>query len=280
MIDIHAHMGRMDREGYPQRAPLSAHQLIDRMDREGIDQAVLLPLESPEGAWGYLLTEEVVEARNMYPERLIAFFCVDPRYPNAERFIDHFVRYHGCVGFGEHVNGLAFDDPLNMALYARCNEYGLPVVFEINRAGLCYDEVGLPRLERCLQTFGEVKWCGHGPGFWAAISGDDDGFPDYPEGPVAPGGALDRLLERYENLYLDLSARSGYNALTRDPDFTAGFVARHWRRMLFGTDIVFPGDPLPIVGWLRNLAVPEEVREAIAEGNARRVLGLDSPPAT
>lgn len=97
---------------------------------------------------------------------------------------------------------------------------------------------------------------------------------------MAPGGALDRLLERYENLYLDLSARSGYNALTRDPDFTAGFVARHWRRMLFGTDIVFPGDPLPIVGWLRNLAVPEEVREAIAEGNARRVLGLDSPPAT
>ncbi len=279
MIDLHAHMGRLDREGYPHRAPLSAHQLIDRMDREGIDQAVLLPLESPEGGWGYLLTEEVVEARNTYPERLIAFLCVDPRYPKAEQFIDHFVRHHGCLGFGEHVNGLVFDDPLNMALYAQCNEYGLPLVFEINRAGLCYDEVGLPRLERCLQAFREVKWCGHGPGFWAAVSGDDDGRPGYPQGPVAPGGALDRLLERHDNLYLDLSARSGYNALTRDPAFTEGFVARHWRRMLFGTDIVFPGDRLPIVGWLRDLDVSEEVRQAIAEGNARRVLGSTPSPA-
>jgi predicted TIM-barrel fold metal-dependent hydrolase len=274
MIDIHAHMGRLDREGYPQRAPLSVHQLIDRMDREGIDQAVLLPLESPEGGWGYLLTEEVVEARNMYPERLIAFLCVDPRYPKAEPFIDYCVQYHGCVGFGEHVNGLAFDDPRNMAIYDKCDEYGLPLIFELNHEGLGHDEAGLPRLERCLQTFREVKWCGHGPGFWAAISGDDDGQPGYPEGPVAPGGALDRLLERYDNLYLDLSAHSGYNALTRDPAFTEGFVARHWQRMLFGTDIVFPGDPLPIVGWLRSLGVSEEVRYAIAEGNARQVLGL------
>lgn len=276
MIDIHAHMGRLDREGYPRRAPLSVHQLIDRMDREGIDQAVLLPLESPEGGWGYLLTEEAIEARNMYPERLMAFLCVDPRYPKAEQFVDYFVRHHGCLGFGEHVNGLAFDDPRNMAIYARCNEHGLPLIFEINRAGLCYDEVGLPRLERCLQTFPDVKWCGHGPGFWAAISGNDDGRPGYPEGPVTPGGALDRLLERYDSLYLDLSARSGHNALTRDPAFTEGFVARHWRRMLFGTDIVFPGDPLPIVGWLRELVVSEEVRQAIAEGNGRRLLGLDA----
>ena len=105
---------------------MSAPQLVDRMNREGIDIAVLLPLESPEGSWGYLLTEQAVEARNMYPERFIAFLCVDPRYPPAERFIDHFVRYHGCAGFGEHVNGLDFDDPLNLALYAKCDELGLP----------------------------------------------------------------------------------------------------------------------------------------------------------
>ena len=104
MIDIHAHMGRLDREGYPHRAPLSVHQLIDRIDREGIEQAVLLPLESPEGNWGYLLTEEVIQARNLYPERLMAFLCVDPRYPKAPQFIDHFVRHHHCLGFGEHVN--------------------------------------------------------------------------------------------------------------------------------------------------------------------------------
>ena len=66
MIDFHAHFGNMRREGYPQTPPLSAHQLVDRMNREGIDVAVLLPLESPEGSWGYLLTEEVIAARNAY----------------------------------------------------------------------------------------------------------------------------------------------------------------------------------------------------------------------
>ena len=119
MIDFHAHFGTLCRERYPQHPALSVHQLIDRMNREGIDIAVLLPLESPEGSWGYLLTEQVVEARNEYPERLVAFCFVDPRYPLAEQFIDHFVQRHSCVGFSEHVNGLAFDDPLNMALYQK-----------------------------------------------------------------------------------------------------------------------------------------------------------------
>jgi predicted TIM-barrel fold metal-dependent hydrolase len=274
MIDFHAHFGNLARERYPAVPPLSVHQLIDRMNREGIDVAVLLPLESPEGSWGYLLSEQVVEARNAYPERLIAFTCVDPRYPMAEPFIDHFVQRHGCLGFGEHVNGLAFDDALNMALYAKCDAYGLPLVFEIAKTRYCHDDVGLPRLERCLRTFPNVRWCGHGPGFWAAISGDDDGQPGYPSGPVAPGGALDRLLERYDNLWLDLSARSGYNALVRDPEFTVGFVERHWRKMLLGTDIVHANDRLPILDWLATLDVSDEVRQAIGDGNARRLLGL------
>jgi predicted TIM-barrel fold metal-dependent hydrolase len=163
-----------------------------------------------------------------------------------------------------------------MAIYARCDEYGLPLVFEIDKTNYCHDDVGLPRLERCLHQFPNVKWCGHGPGFWAAISGDDDGRPGYPDGPIAPGGALDRLLARYDNLYLDLSAFSGYNALNRDPEFTRGFVERHWRKMLLGTDIVFANDELPILQWLRSLDVSEEVRHAIADGNARRVLGISA----
>ena len=273
MIDFHVHLGNMYREDYPQRSPLSAHQLIDRMNREGIEISVLLPLESPEGSWGYFLTEEAVAARDMYPERLIAFTCVDPRYPRAAQHIDFFVERHGCKGFGEHVNGLAFDDERNKVIYAKCDEHGLPLVFEIN-PDLCFDEVGLPRLEACLREFRNVKFVGHGPSFWAAISGDDDGKGGYPKRAVAAGGAVDRLLGGHENLYADLSAGSGYNAMTRDPEFTAGFIARHWRKLLWGTDYLGPGQPMPQVEWLRGLDVAPEVREAIAAGNARRLLGL------
>ncbi|MBI2297436.1 MAG: amidohydrolase family protein [Armatimonadetes bacterium] len=273
MIDFHLHFGRMYRSSYPAKPPLSVHALVDWMNRNGVDIGVLLPLESPEGGWGYLLTEDVVEARNAYPERFVAFVCADPRYPLAAQQIDYFVKHHGCRGFGEHVCEGAFDGERNLVLYRRCEEHGLPVVFEIN-TDYCSDEVGLPRLARCLREFPNVAWCGHGPGFWCAISADDDRTCGYPTGPIVPGGAIDRLMEKYDNLWLDLSAGSGNVALTRDPEFTLGFVERWWSRMLFGTDYLGPGQPIPQFDWLRDLAVSDEVRDAIAFGNARRLLGL------
>jgi len=270
MIDFHVHLGRLFREHYPARPPAGVHQLIDRMNREGIDKAVLLPLESPEGGWGYWLTEDAVAARDEYPGRLIAFVCVDPRYPNSATLIEHAVTRLGCKGFGEHVCGLALDDPLNLEVYGKCDELGLPLVVELNH-DLNWDEPGLPRLERCLREFPNVRWCGHGPAFWSAISADDP-RQGYPSGPVREGGALDRLLAEHDNLYADLSAYSGYNAMTRDPGFAAGFVDRHWPRLLFGTDYMWHAHELPIVGWLKELDVPEAVRHAIAAGNAEEVL--------
>ena len=275
MIDFHVHLGNLYRYDYPKKVGLWTHQLVDRMDREGIEISVLLPLESPEGASGYFLTEQAIEAQAMYPERLIAFMCIDPRMSNSAKQIDVFVNHYGCRGFGEHINELAFDDERNKVIYAKCDEYGLPLVFEIN-VNYCYDEVGLPRLESCLMEYQNVKFCGHGPGFWAAISGDDDGKAGYPKRPITEGGALDRLLDKYDNLYADISAGSGYNGLTRDPEFTQGFVARHWKKLLFGTDYMGHDQALPQVQWLKTLDVSPQVREAIASGNARRVLGMDS----
>jgi predicted TIM-barrel fold metal-dependent hydrolase len=128
-----------------------------------------------------------------------------------------------------------------------------------------------------LREFPTVPFLGHGPRFWWALSGDDTGESAlYPQGPVAPGGAVDRLAGEYENMWLDLSARSGYNALTRDPEYTEGFVARHWRKLLFGTDYYAACHPMLQVEWLRELKVEEGVREAIGAGNARRLLGIKS----
>jgi hypothetical protein len=271
MIDFHAHIGRMFRERHPREAPLTSEQLVDRMNREGIAMSVLLPLESPEGSWGYFLTEEAVAARDLFPERFIAFACVDPRYPHAAQLLDHAVNAWGCRGFGEHVCGLAFDDPLCKALYAKCDELGLPLVFEICDA-YCYDEVGLPRLEACLHEFPNIAWVGHGPQFWSAISADDP-RTGYPGGPIVAGGAVDRLLSEYPNLYADLSAHSGYNAMTRDPDFATGFVERHAGKLLFGTDVLAPGQDLPIVRWMRESPMSDNARRLIASENAARLLG-------
>ena len=49
-------------------------------------------------------------------------------------------------------------------------------------------------------------------------------------------GYTDRLLSDYPNMYGDLSAGSGLNALTRDEDFARDFLIRHRDRLLFGSD--------------------------------------------
>lgn len=275
MIDFHAHMGVLSRECRPDRPNLTADGLVKVMDDRGIDRAVLLPLESPDWGGGYLLNEQALEARERYPDRFIVFACADPRYPLALEMIDHMVRDCGCVGFGEHVNGLPLDDPLNRRLYAKCDELGLPLVFEIARPKICFDEPHLPRLERLLGEFANVTWVGHGPHFWSAISGDD-GMQQrpYPQGRITPGGAIDRLMDRYENLYADLSGMSGYNAMTRDPEFTPGFIERRWRRLLFGTDVCYANERLPIIEWMRTTPMDEGVRQAISEDNAGKLLKL------
>ena len=58
----------------------------------------------------------------------------------------------------------------------------------------------------------------------------------YPKGPVKRGGLTDRWLGDYPNLYGDLSAGSGLNALTRDRDFAVDFLRRHSRRLIWGSD--------------------------------------------
>ncbi len=50
------------------------------------------------------------------------------------------------------------------------------------------------------------------------------------------GGVTDKLLSDYPNLYGDLSANSGNNALSRDAEFTRDFLKRHQDKLIFGSD--------------------------------------------
>ena len=58
----------------------------------------------------------------------------------------------------------------------------------------------------------------------------------YPSGKVTAGGITDKLLGNYENMFGDLSAGSGLNALIRDEDHTKGFFERHQNQLLYGSD--------------------------------------------
>jgi hypothetical protein len=68
-----------------------------------------------------------------------------------------------------------------------------------------------------MKAFPKLPFIGHAAGFWASISGDAtlEDFGRYPPipTPMKLGGALDRLMDRYPNLYGDLSEPGGHSAI-------------------------------------------------------------------
>jgi predicted TIM-barrel fold metal-dependent hydrolase len=285
-IDIHTHVGTFywDKE-------LTADGLVKLMDRHAIARAVVLPLVSPESTPYLQPTENALAAYKVHPDRLIPFCCIDPRVTTGrpERYghvtgvkgiVEILKRYQdaGARGFGEHKVGLPFDHHLMMDLYAACNELALPILFHLDDIR-SYDTPGLPRLQHALGAFPKLPFIGHAAGFWASISGDatlkDFGrYPKVPT-PVAPGGALDKIMEKHANLYGDLSEPGGYCAIARDPKFGREFLIRRADRLLFGTDFLMADQVVPQFELLESMKLPAQVEAKIDRENARRVLKLD-----
>jgi len=289
LIDIHVHTARPHGLTRPNgsRFP-SPEELIGRMDECGIDKAVVLCSVSPECAYVFVTAEEVLDICAEHPDRLIPFANVDPRMLTHTADADfgpllaHYAA-RGCRGIGEYCPNLPFDDPLNLNLLRQAEQAGLPVTFHIGPTlGGCYgcwDEPGLPRLERVLLACPNLILLGHSQPFWAEISADatEENRGGYPRGPVTPGRVV-QLMRRHPNLYGDLSARSGFNAISRDPQFGCEFMEEFQDRLLFGTDIANHPQDLPIVPYFRSLRreglISAAAWEKIAHANAERLLGI------
>ena len=100
------------------------------------------------------------------------------------------------------------------------------------------------------------------------------GLGGYPKTRISPGGALDLLFDAHRNLWGDLSAGSGANAIGRDPGFGLGFLLRRADRLLFGTDYLKPGQDVPQFKLLAGIDLPADVRVKIERGNAAKLLRL------
>lgn len=285
-IDIHTHLG-----AFYFGQELNAELLVRFMDQHDVEKACVLPLISPESAPITQPVTTAIAAYRQFPERIIPFASLDPRavtepgkrtghVGGVKGMIDILKRYQdaGCRGLGEHKTGLWFDAPQQMVLYEACESVGLPILFHLDDIRNP-DTPGLPRLENVLKAFPKLPLIGHAAGFWASISGDAtfEDFGRYPEVPkkIAPGGALDRLLKKYPNLYGDLSEPGGEKAIARDPDFGREFLIRNADQLLFGTDVLMPEQKIPQFELLDSLKLPEEVQYKIFRGNAIKLLKLE-----
>jgi hypothetical protein len=275
-IDVHVHIGPL----LPPRVGLSVETLLRWMDARHVSQACVLSLISPE-SFPYPATPYyVLEQTKAHRDRLIPFCSIDPRTDvpgGIKGWVGMLRRYIdlGAKGFGEHKTGIAIDDPRNLKMFEACAEVGLPLLFHLDNERNM-DAPGLPGLEKALQTVPELTMIGHGPGWWGSICGaaQQRDLGGYPRGKVAPGGAIDRMMEKYPNLYGDLSAGSGANALRRDMEFGREFVVRRADRLLFGTDNLAIDQVVPQFELLDEMKLPIEVADKVFRENARKLLKL------
>ena len=276
-VDMHTHLGQT--WNHTQR--LTSEALLRWMDAYDVSQAIVLPLVNPEAASYPLTSEFVLAATRPYRDRLIPFCSIDPRtaYRGGHRGLVEMLKKYieqGAKGFGESKPGIAFDDPRNMAIFAACGEVGLPVLFHLDNQRNT-DTPGLPALEKVLRQLPKTNFIGHGPGWWSSISGDviQTDLDRYPKSKTTPGGAIDRLMDAYANIYGDLSAGSGANSIHRDLDFGREFLIRRQDRILFGTDFLSPGQHVPQFELFeQQLDLPSDVEGKLFRDNARKLLRL------
>jgi len=286
----------IDCHNHPNWNGVDIDKLVKNMDECGIAKTWLLSWEIPETEFNaspayheYMDPRSIgtplwmiVDALKKYPDRFIGGWAPDPRDRHVRAKLKSAVRIHNIKIYGELKCRMRYDNPDAIAVFRYCGQLDLPVLFHLECPPVIQD-----RFNESIYTWPEwyggdisvvdtmcrlcpgTNFIGHGPGFWREISGDAEKSCDaYPSGSVKPGGRLIDLLEKYKNLYCDLSAGSGCNSISRDFNYGRQFILNYQDRILFGRDL-FDRSQMDI---LTQLDLPENVREKIYHLNAERLI--------
>jgi predicted TIM-barrel fold metal-dependent hydrolase len=212
VLDIHLHPRRdQSRE-------------IDHLEGSGVSRAVLLPGAGSE--------DRAATQVAKYRDRFVRFTNADVRTPEAADRLRSGLK-GGAIGVGELKYPVQADGPEMRRVYEIAAEFQVPVLLHFEEGNF---NSGFARLPALLRSYPKTVFIGHAQSWWANISAEVGDKTGYPAGRVKPGGLTDKMLADFPNIYGDLSANSGRNALARDPDFAAEFLARHRNKLMFGSD--------------------------------------------
>jgi predicted TIM-barrel fold metal-dependent hydrolase len=280
IIDIHQHVGYSGRPD----AVLLAHQRA-----LGVRTTILLPAGRPadrpsthKGLANGLQAqargnEACHQFSGAYPGEFLAGANDVPDLEGAVAQIEHYLK-RGAVVIGEQKFGVECDAPEMQRIYDLARAHDVPVLMHWQHGMYNY---GFERFHRMLEKYPTVRFVGHAQTWWANIDREHrDQSVLYPDGPVTPGGLTDRYLGDYPNMFGDLSAGSGLNALTRDEAFTRDFLTRHQDKLIFGSDcsdhdatgVKCLGSRTLAV--IRRLAASREIERKLLFENAKRVFSI------
>ena len=224
IIDIHQHTnyaGRTD------------EQLIAHQHTMGVTKTVLLPAGRMYGLEaGAGRNDTCVALAKRLPNEYVFFANELPNIPETRPEIEKYLKAGG-IGIGEQKFMVPCDSEYMDLIASIAQEYNVPVLmhFQHNKYN-----TGIQNFHKLLERHARVNFIGHAQTWWGNIDKNHVQDVMYPKGKVTPGGITDRLLSDYPNIYGDLSAGSGLNAMLRDEDQARGFLDRHQDKLLYGSD--------------------------------------------
>lgn len=280
IIDIHQHVNYSNRPD----AVLLQHQRA-----MGVTTTILLPAGRPmKSAATHDGVSNGLEAKAFGNEACYEFTRGHPReflfaaneVPDVEGATAEIEKYLklGAVMIAEQKFGVECDSPAMQRIYALAQTYNVPVLMHWQFQRFNY---GFERFYQMLEKYPRVNFIGHAQTWWANVDQNHcDQTVLYPTGPVTSGGLSERYLTDYPNMFGDLSAGSGLNALTRDETFTPGFFKRHQNKLMYGSDcndLEGGGSKCQgaeTIAAVRRFAPNHQIERKLLYGNAKRLLRL------
>ena len=283
-IDLHLHLTPFQLPKLGKMNLTSGKNMLPHLQELGIEKGVLM--SSAEKGLPFGTNKANRKICEKFPDRYAWMCAVDPK--GKETVYDRLARFkaQGAIGVGEVTCNRRLDDPFLQELFAAAEKLGMPVTIHMSpEVGYSYgvvDDPGLPMLEEVLKKFPRLNILGHSQTFWIEMSADApktrEGRNAWGEGRIVPGGRVPELFAKYPNLWGDLSANSGGNAIMRDPEFGLWFLETYADRLFFATDMVNKDMVFPLGGWLDEMVsagkLSRETYDKITCENAKRVFGL------
>jgi aminocarboxymuconate-semialdehyde decarboxylase len=235
-----------------------------------------------------IFNEELLAICRAHPHRFVALATLPLQDPDGAVAEAERAGRSGCRGVyvGTNVNGLYLDAPEFAPLYELCGRLGLPVfTHPLNNAG--EDRMAQWHLGNSVGNPGETALAAAR----LIMSGTMERFPRLQLVFAHGGGTLAFLAARMDHAYA--VRRESREAIPRRPStylrrvffdtITHGDDALRFLiaaagpgRVLLGTDHPYDmADPAP-VRRIRRLNLPPSAEQAICQGNARRLLRLES----
>ena len=242
VIDAHGHMSHFRGIHFPN--PLAA-DMVRTLDRCSVEWLVFAhhdALQNP--ITGNVKAQDAIDA---FPDRLLGYYCVNPRYPDdLRRGVEDFDSLRGFAGY--KILAKYYDAPITLPacepLWKHAHEDKLAVL---------------------LHTWGGDDCAG-----WKQV---DEIAAKYPEARILMGhsqyGDWDRAIElckKHKNVYTELCAAYGVNGWIK-----MAVDAGVEDKIAFGTDLPW-FDPMCGIGCVVFADISDTARKKILRDNAAQIL--------